>query len=224
MVGTPGYLTRVRVAGTPTTFTNEQMKRVGGAGSKLYAMVSTTKNVWDRRTPIVITTVGSTVDLSDDLLLSDYLFGKVLFDSTHSTLLHADGKYLPMTDLAGAHSYSLTCKTDLPDDTEYVTGTTGIRSRASALKDVSVQVSRWDTLDNRIYEEIVGSTAYPLFVVEVIPGNAGLSARAFMHAGSDDRSGDVSGLEVASIQLELDGDSNQDFRFSDQVLGSSLST
>lgn len=217
-----GYLTKVRVSGIPTAMSTENLSTFGGSSTApIYSMDSTLREVWDRKvTPTfrIGSSVGSTI-ASTAIVDINYVFGRVTLNSTVAGgVLNVVGTYMPMADAAGAHSYTLTQVMDVLDDTDFTS--TGFRSKNLGLADVSLSLNTWEPLSTQFREFLVASSTSarrdtPL-VAEVNPGGSTLFARGWFVVENDNLSGDVSGLEEASISLQIDGDTKDDFRWSDQ--------
>jgi len=218
-----GYLTTLRASGIPTTMANEAMSPVGGSSTfSSYQIDSTTRRVWDRKVTFTFqqtSSTGSTI-ASTAIVDINYLYGKVTFNATQSTAIVVTGTYMPMSAVAGAHSYTLNQVTDVLDDTDF--SSTGFKSKRMGLHDISLSLNRWEPLDNTFTKMWLGSstssTAVRLepVVAEINPGGSTLTARGWFVVENDNKSGDVSGLEEASVSLQIDGNERSAFRWSDQ--------
>lgn len=222
-MGTPGYKISLKAPGTPTASTGNYFNLVAGT-TKTYQIASTAKRVLARNvSPSAFkeSTGGTTIGGSD-IASVDYLFGKVTFSSTHTTQIVGTVTHLPLSVVAGANSMTLNCSRELLDDTDF--SSTGFRSRAIGIADVSLSISRYDTLDqewaHRLLSTSVLSTALSTganeLVVEIRPESTGKYAVGFFRLENENLSGDVSGLEGSELSLQLDGDSRADFKWSDQ--------
>lgn len=217
-----GYLTKLRVSGIPTAMVSEDMSTSGGSSTAaVYQINSTLRQVWDRKVvPTFRQTASSTGALISSTAIVDinYVFGKVTFNSTQGGTVNVTGTYMPMAIAAGAHTYTLAQTADILDDTDFTS--TGFRSKNVGLFDVSLTLNSWEPLNNQFHEFLVASSTSvrlrePL-VAEVNPGGSSLSARGWFVVENDSKSGDVSALEEKSISLQIDGDTQEAFRWSDQ--------
>ena len=221
------YRSRVKRSGTPTAFTNERFKATGTPNQ--FQIASTARQVWDRTVvPTFKTSSTGTVIPSANISTIDYLFGKVTFNTTiYTTAIVASGTYLPVANVAGANTYTLSLGGDLLDSTDF--STTGYRNRTPGMRDVSLSISRWDNLDRRFWYSIVDPTTSwstastaknfggsTVIVAEVQPGGSTVFARGFFRVADESRSGDIGSLESAEVTLEIDEDSRASFRWSDQ--------
>lgn len=218
------YRTRIKKSGEPTAFSSAAFTAT--TVNNQYQITSTAFRAWDRTQSFTFRTSATTISTTSSSGISDidYLFGKVTFDSSQGSSLNGDGTYLPLTDVGGANTYTLSMGGDVLDDTAF--NSTGWRSRTLGLRDVSLSISRWDDLNLRFVEGILdlstagssgeffaGST---VVVMEVNPGgSSSVQARGFFRISANDNSGDVGSLESVDISLELDGSTEDAFRWSD---------
>jgi hypothetical protein len=201
---------------------SEDMSTAGGSSTaSQYQINSTLRQVWDRKVVPTFrsgaSSTGSTIS-STAIVDINYVFGKVTFNSTQGATVNVDGTYMPMAIAAGAHSYTLSQVADVLDDTDFTS--TGFRSKNIGLFDVSLSLNSWEPLNNQFHEFLVASSTSarlrePL-VAEVNPGGSTLFARGWFVVDNDSKSGDVSGLEEKSVSMQLDGDTQEAFRWSDQ--------
>jgi len=205
------YLTTVQKSGTTTAMTSEAMATATTV-SGTYQITNSAKRVWERTASFTIRIAGSTVGVPADTSVTwDYLFGKVTFTTTQAGARTITGSYLPMTDVAGANSYTLSASRELVDDTDF--SSTGWRSKAVALKDVSLTMSRWAGVDTAFFDLINGATPV---MCEVKPGSGTLAARGWFLVSGDVRSGDVATLETAELTFDLDQSTAASFGWDNQ--------
>jgi hypothetical protein len=199
-----GYLTTVKKSGTPTAMTAEACT-TNSTVANTYRISDATKRVWDRTTVLTALDDGTTVASTQYTV--DFLFGSVTFTSTQDEPVTVTGTYMPMTNVAGANSYTLSASRELVDDTDF--SSTGWRSKAVAIKDVSLSITRWADVDADFWELINDVNAVSM--VEIKPGSGTLAARGFFMVSSDARSGDVATLETADVTFELDSSTAASF-------------
>ena len=200
-----GYATTVRKSGTATSMTSQAMS-TNSTVANTYQINSTARRVWSRSHTLTFRKGGTTLPAS--AVTPDYLFGKVVISSTLAGSMTVSGTYLPMAAVAGGNSYSLTMSQELLDDTDF--SSTGWTSRIGGLLDVSLTVNRWDNVDLDFYNLI--DSGNPV-VVDIRPGGSGssISGRGYFLIESENRSGDVSGLEGADVSFQLDASTLTDF-------------
>jgi hypothetical protein len=175
------------------------------AWQEQYQITSTTKDIWDRDTAVTFNTSTGAIAASD-VYAKDYLFGTVQFASTYgSKTLTMAGKYLPRSAVVGANEYSFAMSANMIDDTDFTS--TGFRSRFPGIRDASVSLGRYDSLQNDIFAKLKAEESV---VIDLRPGGStNFAVRGFFHIASDARTGAVEDLESASPEFELDGDSGQ---------------
>lgn len=228
-MGSPGYQAVIRISGSETATTGNQMSTVAGAtaftAGTLWQIDSTAREVWER-TIMPTFRDGATTIAAADIVYVNYLHGRVQFTSTYSTVF-VDMTFLPLSDIAGAHTYTLVQSNDMLDDTDF--SSTGFRSRFPGLQDVTLSINRYEKLDG-VFDSVffdrgtaatsIGSTNYidgnQRLVADVRPGGStNPCGRGFMVLETDNISADVSSLEDADISLLVDGDTAIAFRWSD---------
>ncbi len=221
-MGVAGYNAVLKRSGFETAMTAEAMSTVAGstetAGTH-WQIDDATKEIFVRTVIQGFLNGASTIS-STDIVDINYLFGKVIFNTTYpSAAVNVTGQFFPTSNIAGAHAYTLTQQNDVLDDTDFTS--TGFRSKVMGLQTVDLSVTRWDSLDLEFIHDILGTTTgrdarIPL-VAEIQPGGGSNPvARGYFVMEAENRSGDVSGLESADVSLQLDGNSAAAFRWSDQ--------
>lgn len=227
-MGIVGYNTVLRRTGDETVFTEETMSTVAGStlpAGRHWQIADSTKQVFVRTATFVFGETTATTIANSDVTDINMLFGKVIFATTHPTVV-ASGQFFPMSVVAGGHSYTLTQQTDVLDDTDYTS--TGFRSKTLGLQTVELSITRWDSLELDFVHDLMGrstSTGSTLparaaripVVAECQPGGGSNPiARGYFVTEAENRSGDVSALETADVSLQLDGNPEASFRWSDQ--------
>ncbi len=207
-----GYLTTVKASGTSTAMADEAMTNTAGFA---YQLNDLTKRVWDRSIVPTFEDLGESPQAiaASDIVSIDYLFGIVTFltAKTEPVVLKT-GNFMPMTDVAGAHSYNLGQAGDVLDDTEFgLANNNGSRQRILGIRDVSLSVSRWDDVVGQKFFDALNNRT-PL-LMEVRPGGTGDVARGWYVPESEDHSGDVSSLEAADLSFQLDGNIQSSFNW-----------
>ena len=195
MAGQAGYLTTIKKSGTATGMTAEACT-TNSTVANTYKINDATKRVWDRTTVLTALDGGTTIAASS--VTVDYLFGKVLISTAPAGAVTVTGTYFPMTNIAGANSYTLSQSRELVDNTDF--SSTGWRSKLTAIADVSLSITRWADVDVDFFAILNSPTPV---VVEVRPGSGTLAGRGFFLMSGDVRSGDVAGVESADITFDL---------------------
>ena len=206
-MGKASYNTKVKISGVSTAMTSQAMTVVTG---NTYQINSTARRVWNPNGSFAFTNLGSTIAASN-IVSIDYLFGKVTFATSKTTVVLASGTYLPVANIIGANSYTLNLSRAVLDDTDFTS--TGWVSRGTVgLLDAKVSLSRWEDLDVDYFDILNDETKV---VLDLAPGGESLLARGFFKLESDNLSGDVAGLEAAELSFVLDGDTTgKNFSFS----------
>lgn len=206
--GFAGYVAKIKKSGVATTITDEPMSLVSG---KTYVITASSKTVLDRTTPYTVK--DNTVAVNPTNILSiDYLFGLVTFKPSYTPTgpITISGKYLPMTQVAKAQSFTLTQTAATIDTSDYETAQAnggymtydyGLRTVTLALKGVFAQSNG--------YEDLVTSRAE--CIVEINPdGNSNSVARGWFRPNSTSQSGNVGDLEDQDLNFSLTVPDQQD--------------
>lgn len=199
--GFAGYVAKVSKSGTPTTFTTSAFSLVSG---KTYKITDATKNIWDRATAVSV--FDNAVAVSGANILSiDYLNGRVTFVGGYTVTgpVTATGKYLPMTQVAGANSFTLTQNATAIDNTDFVVaqGNTGFRVYICGLKTVKLGLKGFYKVSNA-FEALVAARSE--CVIEINPDGGGLTvARGWFKPLTTGQSGGVGALEDQSLDFTL---------------------
>jgi hypothetical protein len=199
--GFAGYVTKVMRSGTPTTFTGLATTLVSG---KTYKITDATKNIWDRLTTVAVTDNAVAVP-ANEIESIDYLHGRVTLTSGHTVVgpILVSGKYLPMTAVAGANSFTLTQTANSIDQTDYESAQAndGYRSYIYGLKTVKLSLKGFYD-DSNLFEALV--EARDELVIEINLDGTGLTtARGWFRALSNQQSGNVGELEDATVDFTL---------------------
>lgn len=199
--GFAGYVTKIMKSGTATTMTDEAMELVSG---KTYKITATAKNVIDRLTAVVVKDNAVTVD-AEDIESIDYLFGRVTFASGYTVTgpVTIDGKYLPLTQIGGANSFTLTQTANAIDNTDYeiAQGNDGFRTYEYGLRTVSLALKGIHKASNAFATLL---TARAECVIEINVDGSGKSvARGFFKPMTTGQDGDVGALENANLDFTL---------------------
>ncbi len=217
-MGTAGYLTTVKLGGTPTAITDEPTTKV--TANTVYQITDAAKRILDRTTAVTVKVDpdgagAAPAAVADPSTYSiDYPFGKITFktDQGASAVVTVSGKYIPITAVAGANRYALNQSSTVLDDTDYPTAQAngGYRSRLLGLHDVNLTLGRFADTSKAFSDALKNRT--PL-LMEVRPGGAGDYFRGWMVVESDNASGDIDALEAEEISFQLDGDAKAAFNW-----------
>ena len=199
--GFAGYVAKLSKSGTPTTFTTSAFSLVSG---KTYKITDATKNVWDRSTAVNF--FDNAVAVSGANILSvDYLNGRVTFVPGYTVTgpVTATGKYMPITQIAGANSFTLTQNAGAIDETDYIVaqGNTGFRVYTPGLKTVKLALKGFYKVSNA-FEALVAARSE--CIIEINPDGGGLTvARGWFKPLMTAQSGSVGALEDQSLDFTL---------------------
>ena len=227
-MGIAGYNTVIRRTGDETVFTDETMSTVVGStlpAGRHWVIADGTKDVFVRTATFAFGETTASTIADSDVTEINMLFGKVIFATTHPTVV-VTGQFFPMSNVGGANAYTLTQQNDVLDDTDFTS--TGFRSKILGLQTVELSITRWDSLELGFVHDLIGRTtstgstlperaARIPVVAEVQPGGgSNPKARGYFVTEAENRTGDVSALESADVSLQLDGNPDASFRWSDQ--------
>lgn len=198
--GFAGYVAKIKKAGSTTAFTDEATTLVTG---KTYKISAATKNVWDRNQAITVKD-GST-NVTDEVESVDWLFGRFTFLSSYTPVgaITVSGKYLPMTQVGGANSFTLTQTASTIDTSDYESaqGNDGYRTYEYGLKTVKLALKGIYKSSNA-FKALLSSRVE--LVIEINPDGSSKSvARGFFKPMSTGQSGNVGELEDESLDFSL---------------------
>src|SRR5262245_41026059 len=199
--GFAGYICKLQKGGTPVAMTNEPTTLVSG---KTYIITATTKQVIDINTTVVIK--DGAVDQTANVLNINFLTGEVTFKAayTPSGAITVTGAYVPLTDIAGARTFTLTQTAVAIDNTDIPTArtNTGYRTfQPDGLKTVSLEIGGVFKTSNAFAAALAArSTVY----VSINPDNSDLTiAKGSFKFTGRTQSGDVGALEEETITFRL---------------------
>ncbi|KKN90086.1 hypothetical protein LCGC14_0231990 [marine sediment metagenome] len=201
----PGYLTTIKKSGTATSMTSEAMS-TNSTVSNTFQLDAAAKRILNRDGTFVVREAGTTAPVSAASVVIDYLFGKVTLSSATTSAITLSGSYMPMTEIAGANSFTLEQIRDSLDDTDFTS--VGWRSRIVGIKDVSLTLGRWQTLGDDFFSLIDSGESV---VAEIQPGGAGDVGRGWFKIETEGFSGDIGSLESADVTLQVDASTLTDF-------------
>lgn len=200
--GFAGYVTKILKSGTPTVMTAEAMSLVSG---KTYKVTAGSKNVFDRLTAVRV--YDNAVEVTDPTKIEsiNYLFGRVTFAASYTPTgpITVTGKYLPMTQVAGANSFTLTQTANAIDNTDYETaqGNGGFRTHEYGLRTVALSLKGIYKPTNGFADLLIARAEC---VVEINVDGSGKSvARGFMKPANTGQDGNVGELENDSLDFTL---------------------
>jgi len=206
-MGVASYKTVVRKGGTVTVMTSEAMT-TNSTVANTFRITDGTKRVWARTVALTFRTAGTTVS-STAVTSTDKLFGTVVFNSSAvAAPITVAGSYIPLAIVAGGNSYSINQSAEMLDDTDF--SSTNYRTRAVGLKDVSVAIGKFDSLESDFFPLINSGNSV---VIDIQPGGVGSIGRGWFLVESQGRAGDVGGLEAADLSFQLDEDPNAAFKW-----------
>lgn len=198
--GFAGYVAKILKSGTATAFTTSPATLVSG---KTYKITDATKNIWDRLTAVNV--FDNAVNKDAEVESVDYLHGQITFKSTYTPTgpITLTGKYLPMTQIAGANSFTLTQNANaiMNTDFEIAQGNDGWQTYEYGLKTVKLSV-KGISKASAAFRALVQSRAE--MVIEINPdGNSKSVARGFFKPLTSGQSGNVGELEDMTLDFSL---------------------
>lgn len=198
--GFGGYSAKIMKSGTPTTITDEAAALVSG---KTYQITSATKRYLDRLTAVVVK--DNAVDKTAEVESIDYLFGRVTFKSSYTPTgpITLSGKYLPMSQIGSAQSWTMTQTANAIDNSvaETVQANGGYKTYEAGLRTVSLSIKGvYKASDD--FAALLESRAE--MMIEIDPAGNGKSvARGWFRPTTEGQSGDVGALEEMSLTFTL---------------------
>jgi len=195
------YLVTIKKSGTPTAMSDEALGAVAES-TTVFQITDATKRVVDTGTSISFKANNVAVNASK-VGSFDYLTGKVTFTEAQTAPITMSGKYMPMSAIANAKSYSLTLSAKVNESTSLDdTNTDPAKTYLPGPKNVALEVGRFDDLSGDLADVLDAATP---IVVEIRQGGGTIIRRGWFVAVKDDESGGVQDLESESISFALSG-------------------
>jgi hypothetical protein len=201
--GFAGYIVSLKKGGDPVVMTAEAMSLVSG---KTYKITNAAHNVIDIGTAITVLDNAVAVDV-DDILNIDYILGQVTFQSayTPTTPITITGAYLPLTEIAGSRTFTLTQTSTAVDDTDIpsakANGGWRTYDPTQGLKTVGLEIGGVYKSANGWREALTGREEV---FIEINPDNQGDSfCRGLFKYTGRSQSGDVGDLEEENLTFGL---------------------
>lgn len=200
--GFAGYIVSLKKSGVSTLGTAMATAQVGA--TKTYQISDLTKQILDASVAVIVLDNATPVT-TDKIESIDYMFGKVTFAASYTVIgpVTITANYLPMTEIAGSKSFTLTQTAATIDDTDIPTAKAngGFRTFDPGLRTVSLELGGIYKLSNGFRAALTSRD--PIYV-EINPDAAGLSTcRGIFKYMSQGQSGDVGALEEETISLKL---------------------
>lgn len=184
-----GRLAKVHVAGTPVTFTDEAMST---SDNLTFTITDTNKKVWDWETAVTVKV--DSVEVTSGFTVYK-LEGKVVFDSVQTGVVTVSGKYVPTSQAAEAHKYSLNLEGESLDNTRFQDE---YKRRIQGLKSASGTISQWVTIDTYFINALISGKPV---VLELYPQATMEPFRLFAILESDEMSAAVTGQQDESVSF-----------------------
>lgn len=197
--GFAGYVAKVKKSGTPTTFTAEATTLLSGRD---YQVTNPIKQIWDRTTPVVVHD-GATLLVETTDYTVDYLFGIVTLVNAPAGAVTVSGKYLPMTQVAKANSFTLTQTANALKTSVYETAQAngGYESYEYGLRTVSLSLKGIYASSNGFRALLAARSE---LIIEINPDGSSLSvARGFFKPMATSQTGNVGELEDQTLNFSL---------------------
>ncbi len=191
-MATPGYLTSVKIGGSPVSFNDEPMSSIG---VDTFEIDDSSKSAWeigfqsfeDGGSPIPDANVVSI----------DHMFGIVVFNFTPGGAVTVSGASVPLTTIAGAFGYTLDMQGVVHDNTTYASGqSTEFRSKQIGLLTVDLSLQRFHDVSDTLFFDAINDRE--LLMIEIQPGGSGNVFRGWYFAVTEEHVGDVDSLEMAN--------------------------
>lgn len=201
--GFAGYVAKIKKSGTPTTFTALPTTNLGG---KVYQITDATKQVWDRTTTIsVFDNAVALASPSTNIISVDYLNGIVTLASgyTPTGAITFSGKYLPMTQVAKANSFTLTQTAATKKTSVYETAQAngGFETFDYGLRTVSLSLKGIYDVTNAFEALLIARTE---LIIEINPDGNSLSVcRGWFKPANSGQSGNVGEVEEQDLTFNL---------------------
>jgi len=169
-----------------------------------WQIIDTSRRVWDTEVALTFEDNGVPIAAAD-ISSTDYLFGTVTFTAAKTGPITVSGNYIPLVDIAGAKSYSLSMSADILDGTTIpgATANGGFRQKCYGLRDVSVSIPRWEELDDTFHDAWLAKNKV---IIDIQPGGAGSIFRGWFAIEGEPSAGDVDQLEERTPTFQLAGD------------------
>jgi hypothetical protein len=207
--GFAGYVCKLQKGGTPVAMTNEATTLVSG---KTYIITATAKQVIDVNTTISVK--DGAIDHNADVQDINFLTGEITFKPayTPSGAITITGAYVPLADIAGSRTFTLTQTAVAIDNTDIPTArtNTGYRTfQADGLKTVSMEIGGVFKTSNAFATALQNrATVY----ISINPDNSDLSiAKGSFKFTGRTQSGDVGALEEETITFRLNVPDNPSY-------------
>lgn len=197
--GFAGYVAKIKKSGTPTTFTGEATTLLSGRD---YQITNPIKQILDRATAVVVHDGVTLLTIGTDYTV-DYLFGIVTLTNAPAGAVTVAGKYLPMTQVAKANSFTLTQNANAKKVSVYETAQTngGYESFDYGLRTVSLALKGIYASSNG-FRALLAARAE--MIIEVNPdGSSASVARGWFKAMTTGQSGNVGDNEEQSLNFSL---------------------
>ncbi len=217
--GISGYLATLKKQGSPTAFTTDAMTVVAGTGDKTFEIDAATRSLWDRESAFTFfdSSVSGSIATSD-IANVDYLFGRVTFETAHPTnsgqAITVSGKFIPLSALGAAQSFSLKQTADTIDITDLATAQAngGFRVHNATVLHVSLELTEFFSLAAAFFDTLSNRST---IIIELVPaGTVAISgsnlvtvgssrARGYFKAVTQNQEGSFGGDEMETITFEL---------------------
>lgn len=198
--GFPGYSAKIKKPGTSTLVTGGATTLESG---KIYGITDQTKAIMDRAN--AITVLDGVTDVTDEVIMFDYLFGRFEFAASYSIVgtITVTYNYFPTVVVARGNAFTLTMSADNIDESTFdvVQANGGFKVGKPGLRTVSLEVQG-------IFAAAEGARALVAarneLILEIDPTGTGSSiARGFFKAVGTGASGAVGAVEDETRSFSL---------------------
>lgn len=197
-----GYNALISQGGTPTTMTAEACSLVSG---KTYQITNAAHRVISYLD--TLTVLDNAVNQTANVLSVDYLNGLVTFLSTYTPTgpVTVTGKYIPMTQIAKAKSFTLTQTSAAIDNTGYddAQANGGFRVFASGLNTIALELGNIFKAANA-WQTALTTRGIVYVTIDLDASNPGLNVfRAFFKLDTRAQSGNQGAVEDEKVTAKL---------------------
>lgn len=200
MSGQAGYKVAILIGGTAVPVTEELCTNTSG---DIYQVTDATRRCFDRDAAVSVYIDDVLIDPS--LYHINYLYGVITVDaSVDNGVMDISYSYVPLTEVAGANTFSLDFSGDILDKTNFkdANSQAGFRSKTYGLNDVTSSLEKIDIADTSFLDAKIARGA--VMIEYDFDRTDTFTARGWFIIETDGFSGDVGSLINESISLNLE--------------------
>ena len=191
----------VKRSGSPTPLNNEDLTHITDTE---WQVTTAAKRVLAKDALTVEWDDSGWTDVTANVERFDRLAGKVIFESgsgfANTEDLRINGNYLPMTQVAEAHEYSVSLEADLEDVTPFQEN---FRKRIPCLKSASGSLNQFDVLNDYFLDALLDGDP---IVLELYPEDTMDPIRLWALLNTRDVSAAVASPQDESVGFESEAE------------------